>query len=874
MADLRLSRRRFLGALPGAVAVGLLAGCSGPESALGPVPGANGLSLWEIPEATWRRPLGDHPPGATGTHPPIDAPPGFPIVSRTKRGVPVGGIGTGAFMFNLTGSFGPWHMAIGADDSPGTIWGGTENTGFEQRFLTQAAFHTRISVGGETAVTTLATEDVLPAWKRLGVGQGRYYALFPKAWFEYDGLPLPVALKQVTPYVARSDRLSSLPAGLFQIAVSNPKTVAADVSFMLSFPNAIFRMPTKGHVYTRTGLRSVAVSGGHAVGVRLQAEDPANVHETEKSEWVIAAQGPPGAELTYTTNWDAEGDGSDLWKAFSAGGRLPNGALDPAGTAGAVAVSFRLAPGQRQVATFALTWDFPEVQFRNPNHGTRWLKRYTEWYAGPYRGWAIAQDVLSSEVDLEGAVDDWWRPIVEDNAYPVWLRTAALNELYYDIFGGVFWENGCITRPKTVGVGGNLYFDLETDIYQDCASLDVRHYEARHLLELFPSIERDLLLGWGELVMRDRHARTPHDVGSPVNDPWFVVNEYGGTDIVGTFSSPIPEDPIPETNPVDWLDLPPKFVQEAYAYWSYTGDNDFAQTIYPAVIRAMEHLMTLDADGDGIPDPPTVGPMERRYCTTFDNIPMKGAAIYVAGLTIGACEATRAFAHVFGSAADETRWKNAAAKARTSTESILWSETDGYYHFDQAGHYPQGDYASALMSDALCGQRYVQTAGPLPGIGKLPDILDRNRMAQHLTKVYEQNVLAVGNGQWGAINTTGYTFQPPSVQAQAVWPGASYFTAAIMYSLGKKMHNQDLISAALATAYGAYRTTYADDTTAFWFDTPALWKPPTQLEEVQYRGPQYLRNRAAWELLVAIKEPLPPLSELTQFDAAFSGANS
>ncbi len=870
MVGTRFSRRSILATIPVAAAAGLLAGCSQPPSSSELGLGENG-ALWAVPDAAFHRRLGDHPPGATGSAPPINASPGFDVVSRTKRGVPVGGIGTGSFMYNLAGSFGPWHLAIGADDSAGTQWGQLKNTAFEQRFLSQAAFHSRIDVGGETSVVTLATEDVLPAWKKLSVGQGTYSALFPKAWFQYDGLPLPVALKQITPYVARNEQLSSLPAGLFQIAVTNPKSVPADVSFMLSFPNAPFRMDTQSWPYPRSGLHSVPVRGGGVVGVRLQAEDPVNVHETQKTEWVIAAQGPAGADLTYTTNWNEDGDGADLWKAFSRNGRLPNGAVDSSGTAGAVAVSFQLQPHETQVASFALTWDFPVVQFRNPDYGTLWWKRYTEWYGGPYRGWAIAQDVLSNDIDLEGAIDDWWAPIVEDDAYPAWLRTAALNELFYDIFGGTFWENGCITRPKKVGVCQNLYFELETDVYQDCSSLDVRHYGARHTLELFPSIERALLLGWGEFVMLDPEGRTPHDTGSPINDPWFVANQYGGCDIVQLPSTPAVTDAIPETAPCNWLDLPPKFVQQAYAYWTYTGDDEFAEQIYPAVIRTMEHLLSLDTNGDGIPDPPEnrLHP-DKTFCNTYDNVPMQGAAIYIAGLTIGALEATRAFAQVFGTVADNAKWRSAADKARASTESVLWSETDGYYHLDQKGYYAAGNYAPALMTDALCGQRYVQTAGPLTGVGTLPDILDRDRMIQHLTKVYEKNVVANGNGQWGAVNASGYTFTPPSVQVQATWPGASYFTAAIMYTLGKQTRSQELMSAALATGFGAYRTTYEEETAAFWFDTPAIWtapiQSPTQLIPLAYRGPSYQRNRAAWELLVAVKEPLPPLTEQSQFN--------
>ena len=299
-------------------------------------------------------------------------------------------------MFNLCGSFGPWHMDIGGDDSVGSRWGSMLNSGFEQRFLSGAAFHVRLSTPSSTTVDTLATEDTLASWNPIQPGQGVYSALFPKAWFEYD-LSLPVALKQVTPFVARDEYRSSLPAGIFELAVDNPTGENVEVACMFSFPNAIYRLPTTQYTYTRTGLRSQAVRGSGTAGVRLQAQDPANVPETQRTEWVIAAKGPSGSTLSTTEDWAADGDGSDLYSVFSALGELPNRAIDPRRRAlgGAVAVSFSLAPYERKAATFVLAWDFPVVQFRNPVDGTRWWKRYTQWYPGHYRAWDIASDVLA-----------------------------------------------------------------------------------------------------------------------------------------------------------------------------------------------------------------------------------------------------------------------------------------------------------------------------------------------------------------------------------------------------------------------------------------------------------------------------------------------
>jgi hypothetical protein len=80
-----------------------------------------------------------------------------------------------------------------------------------------------------------------------------------------------------------------------------------------------------------------------------------------------------------------------------------------------------------------------------------------------------------------------------------------------------------------------------------------------------------------------------------------------------------------------------------------------------------------------------------------------------------------------------------------------------------------------------------------------------------------------------------------------------------MHAVGEATGRSDLVANALTTGYGVYRTTYDDDRTAFWFDTPALWIPTGNLEEpVVYRAAGYQRCRGAWELLVAIKAPFPP----------------
>jgi len=61
---------------------------------------------------------------------------GLNTLARVKKGIPLGGIGAGNFMYNLCGTFGPWQMKAGR---------------YEERFLPQGAFHIREQVEGKQA---------------------------------------------------------------------------------------------------------------------------------------------------------------------------------------------------------------------------------------------------------------------------------------------------------------------------------------------------------------------------------------------------------------------------------------------------------------------------------------------------------------------------------------------------------------------------------------------------------------------------------------------------------------------------------------------------------------------------------------------------
>lgn len=135
-----------------------------------------------IPPCAWKRTLGDLPKIALMPEdgvPPQDQA-SLNTLTRVKKGIPLGGIGAGNFMYNICGTFGPWQMKVGR---------------YEERFLPQGAFHIREEVKRKRTTTrTLATEDVLPAWPRLQPGEGEYQALFPRGWCIYRSFETNISL--------------------------------------------------------------------------------------------------------------------------------------------------------------------------------------------------------------------------------------------------------------------------------------------------------------------------------------------------------------------------------------------------------------------------------------------------------------------------------------------------------------------------------------------------------------------------------------------------------------------------------------------------------------------------------------------------------
>jgi non-lysosomal glucosylceramidase len=778
------------------------------------------FKLFNVPSCVWLRKLGDYPPGATGTVP--DYEDQSPPTVKTKRGIPLGGIGTGSFMWNLTGSFGPFEFDCGGDDSKGSMWGKEIFSGHEERYLLGAGFYLSIIDNDDYFITPLSTEDVSSPFVPFEKGKGAYGALFPKAWVCYELEKLFLEARQLTPYVANDDKWLSTPGALFTFRARGKLQTPLRIRLGFLWPNAIYKLDTD-YLYPRKGLHAKTFEGNDFKIVSLRASDLDNVPETQDTEWTILG----GADKNNHNDVKIESFcfGQNYFQDFYQILKSPEMVSfeDFSGKAGAVVIEAELSPEKVNELNFVLTWDFPIAQFKNPKEGTCWLKRYKEFFPGKFSGKDTALFIYENRSILENLIDSWWKKIVENNSCPDWLKQSTLNELYYDIFGSSFWESGCLTKPKKFGNRKNqhLSFVLECPVYRDCETLDVHYYEARHRIDLTRSIERDLLLGWADLIQDEPAHRTPHDAGSPVNDPWFKYGQYFAT--------------APNLEPLTmtWKDLPCRYVQLVHAYFKETNDYEFLKECIKSCEDTIDQLMTTDEDNDGIPD--CVG-----FDTSYDGLGLRGVVTHVATLFIGALEALADMELTLQKPEKALRYTEMAETARNLVETKLWDETRKYYRAATIG-----DLANGVMADALCGQLFVQVYG-------LKDVLNINRIAHHLLKVYYTNVVPFDNGLRGALNLVNPDGSlPEPMMARGVWPGGTYFTAALMVRVGKRLKSQELINAGLATAKGVAYTTYEDEQAAFWFNTPAIWHPGSPL---LFRSQQNQRPRAVWELYLAVKD--------------------
>jgi non-lysosomal glucosylceramidase len=774
----------------------------------------------DIPKPAWKRPIGaplDHP----GTKKPaLDS---GHIDDGYWQGAPVGGFGAGTFSRTYRGDFARWHMQGGIHK-------------YQIVYGNQFAMFQK-SEGDSEGVAQVLTADhpkdqSLGSWKwDYPVGAGDYYALYPKAWFDYrwNKYPAHVVLEQFSPILPDNYKESSYPVAVYRWHAENPTKKRVTVSVLLSWANMLgwFRTLSRdlsGGInagnFNRPAKETLA-SGGTMQGIVFDRNHIGAVQDAWDGQWTIAALESPGVEVTYQTTFDPSGRGKEIWEPFSKDGRLSNGNETWTSTgeslAGAIAVRFTLEPGEKRVIPMTIAWDQPIVQF---GAGRKWNRRYTDFYGtSGLNSWAIARDALKNAAVWSDAIDAWQAPYSNDESKPLWYRGMLFNEIYVLADSGSFWGRPVGSDPKLPPV----YSFMECYDYPFYETLDVRFYGSMPLIKFWPDIEKGVMREFADTVPHEYNERmvwiwksqqtkstvfkirkakgaVPHDLGVPEEDPFLQINQFSWQDTNG------------------WKDLNPKFVLMVYRDFILTGgkDKDFLRYTWQAIQEALAYLQKYDKDGDGLPE------NEGYPDQTYDTWVVRGASAYSGGLWLAALRAAEEIAKQLGDSAAAAHYHDLFAKSDASYIKKLWNGE--YFRYDT-----NSEYRDNIQADQLAGQWYANMTG-------LGDLVPRDMQLSSLKKIYAFNVLKFADGSMGAVNgiAPDGSLVTTNEQVQEVWTGTTFAVAALMLSDGMK-------DEAFRTAWGLYHTSY--ETKGYWFRMPEAWDSTGN-----YRASMYMRPAAIWAM--------------------------
>lgn len=775
-----------------------------------------------IPEAAWRRPLGLPLENPGGKKPEIQG----MIDDGYWQGAPVGGFGAGTFSRSYRGEFERWHLKTGVHKYESVP--ANQFSVFAKREGDTTAY-------AQVLATDAPANHALAAWKwNYPVGHGEYAALYPKSWFQYKTSEMPVELtvEQFSPILPNNYKETSFPVAIYNWYAVNPGTTKVTVSIMFSWTNMVGWFRGTHHDFREANnlqninaVHSEQTDNGLMKGIVFDRLRKTPVQEDWDGQFAIAAIESPGVQVSYVQTFMPSRDGSDVWDPFSTSGELPSSSFNFASggepLAGAIAVKFTLAPGEKKKIPIVLAWDFPVVEFGN---GRRWLRRYTDFFGNSgTNAWQIARTGLLQQESWSRAIDTWQAPYVNDASKPAWYRGMLFNELYYLADGGTFWGHEFESSRASSDI-----WKQQTFIYLECfdypyySTLDVLFYGSMPIVKFWPLLDKAGVREFADTVnqeipteylwvwksqqdtkpaFRERKVKgaLPHDLGNPAEDPVILVNQFDWQ------------------NTNRWKDLNTKYVLMVWRdfYLEGKSDQEFLRYNYPGVKQAMEYLRQFD-HGDGLIE------NEGYPDQTYDTWVTRGASAYSGGLYLAALRATEEIARALGDSSTVSQYHALFEKAQSAYIKKLWNGS--YFNYDSGS-----PYRDSIMADQLAGQWYANLTG-------LGDIVPANMRVSALKKIFEFNVMKFGNGDMGAVNGMASDGRVPTdnEQIQEVWVGTTFGLCGEMVAEG-------LRDQAFATAKGIYDVVY--EKKGYWFRTPEAWGTTGM-----YRASMYMRPGAIWSM--------------------------
>ena len=598
---------------------------------------------------------------------------------------------------------------------------------------------------------------------------------FPYARLEYrdNNLPVEISLCAQSLFIPGDVKNSGLPAVIFEFEVTNKVHKEIEAGLMFSARNTVSRHSV--------GRMNLLKKEHDLLGILMRQTSPL-AHDETAGEIFFGIPRQAG-RLSYLTGWNMqrhnfvfeEDIGYEALEFFEENGRLPNKVWkqpvqsQSVELAGALAVNFRLKPGQTKKIPLIYSWFFSK------HHQGHFYERNFK------SARKVAGYVSRNKEDLQGKTAVF-KSIMDGMELPAWFNDALMNNLYPLVSAS--W----LTRR------GDFAMYEAPLICPLMGTLDVYFYASTAIGLLFPSLDRKALLLFRKHIRRSGYV--PHDLGLDRIDL-----PSNGT-----------------TMPL-WKDLNSKFILMAYRAYEQSGDIKFLKEMYPALKKALEFSLSLDKNGDGLPD-------NEGFDTTFDTWDFKGLNSYNGGIFLVSLIVFKKMAELLNDNRSAKRAVQLYVKGMKNFESLLWNGK-----FYKTAKHKNGDYDSCMVAQ-LAGQWYAY----LLGLGRM---FPEEHVKSAIRCIFKLNDKG---SPFGAVNSIYQDGKKDlnSYHSQNIWPGVCYSFAALAIYEGFVKEGLNL-------------TKKVWDVLAHKNKNP--WNQPDVIiaKDGSYGfGDYYMRNCVIWAVLLAL----------------------
>jgi non-lysosomal glucosylceramidase len=692
----------------------------------------------------------------------------------------------------------------------------------------------------DAAQAPLVSDAEVPRWQRELLARGRgvtrttFEAAYPIARLRYldEELPVDVALDAWNPLVPLDEDASGLPLAAFRFTLSNPGPYEIHGCLAASAQNAVGwdgyaeldenRSPLYGGNVNKLKLLEGATA--------LLMENPGlSEDDPRHGQMLLLAESPlvlpyerftrsdellsfvAGANLGPSMSWTTT-EQSLLARRRANVSAVAHGASAPGETwNGALAVPFRLAPGERRDVVFLLAWFFPNRVLDFDQFGaSRDYGRSVFWlgnaYARRFRDVEhVADHFRTNAAELE-EISRRWAQAFSDSSLPGWLG-AALGA-----------QPAFIRSPTCFRADDGRFFGFEGSLGASTTMWNadrggscplncshVWNYE-QTLSRLFPRLEQTMRETELE-VAQAPEGYIPHRVIVPLYLRQLWDEPIGG----------------PDRPALDgMLGCPLKVYREA----RQGAGGEWVDRLWPRVTRLMDYVAaTWDADEDGV--------LRGEQPNTYD-ISFQGANTYVGGLWLAALRATEELALIVDDSA-RAAWARSRFECGSARyDELLWN---GEY-YEQEPTNGEHEYGSGCLSDQLLGQWWAHQL-------ELGYVLPAEHVRTALASIVAYNfrpsfhgfehgyrVFADGDDAGLLIATWPHGGRPavPVRYCDEVWTGTEYEVAALCLMEGLSEEGLRILEAVRRRHDGSRRNPF---------------------NEIEC-GDHYARAMAGWSVLEAI----------------------